>query len=103
MITLGAPVVPAFEPDASPESSTPWLFSLDVTAGKAALEGGPLEPPLPIVNPCFLRLDGDGLTISLGGGGNWSRGTRGEDRLLPCARRALLLVAAEEARVLRGR
>ena len=47
-----------------------------------------------------MRIDGDGLTVSFRGGGNWSRGNRGEDRVFPCARRALLLlVVAEEARV----
>ena len=48
-----------------------------------------------------MRIAGDGLTVSFGGGGSWSRGTRGEDRVVPCAGRALLLlVAADEARVL---
>ena len=48
-----------------------------------------------------MRIAGAGLTVSFGGGGSWSRGNRGEDRVFPCARRALLvLVAAKEARVL---
>ena len=47
-----------------------------------------------------MRIAGDGLTVSFGGGGNWSRGNRREDRVFPCARRALLLlVAVEEARI----
>ena len=47
-----------------------------------------------------MRIAGVGLTVFFGGGGSWSRGTRGEDRVFPCAKRApLLLVAAEEARV----
>ena len=44
------------------------------------------------MNPCSLRLDGDGLTVCFGGGGNWIRGTLREDR-----------VAAEEVRVLTAR
>ena len=38
--------------------------------------------PPPIENPYSLRLEGGSLGGSLGGGGNWSRGTCGEDRLL---------------------
>ena len=64
---------------------------------------GDLGRPLPIVNPYSLRLEGGSLGGSFGDGGNWSRGTRGEDRMLPCARRALLLVAAAETRVLAAR
>ncbi len=64
---------------------------------------GDLGRPLPIVNPYSLRFEGGSLGGSLGGEGNLSRGTRGEDRMLPCAERALLLVAAEEARVLTAR
>ena len=59
--------------------------------------------PPPIENPYSLRLEGGSLGGSLGGGGNWSRGTCGEDRMLPFAGRALLLVAAAEARVLAAR
>ena len=52
------------------------------------------------MNPCSIRIAGAGRTISFGGGGSWSRGTCGEDRVVPCAGRALLLlVAADEARV----
>ncbi len=53
------------------------------------------------MNPCSARIAGAGRAASFGGGGSWSRGTRGEDRVVPCAGRALLLlVAADEARVL---
>ena len=51
------------------------------------------------MNPCSLRLDGDGLDFALGGAGNARRGASGEGRRRPCAERSLLLVAAEEARV----
>ncbi len=64
---------------------------------------GDLGRPPPIANPYSLRFEGGSLGGSLGGEGNLSRGTRGEDRMLPCAGRALLLVAAEEARVLTAR
>ena len=57
------------------------------------------DRPSQIANPCSWRLDGDGLTVSFGGAGNLSRGTRGEDCERPCVGKPLFLVAAEEARV----
>ena len=51
------------------------------------------------MNPCSLRLAGDGLDFDLRGAGNSRRGASGEDRLRPCAERSLLLVAAVEDRV----
>jgi hypothetical protein len=63
------------------------------------------DRPPPIGYPCSLHLDGGGLTLPPSGGGNLSRGARGDDRTLQCADSALLSVAAEEAvvRTARGR
>ena len=51
------------------------------------------------MNPCSLRLAGDGLDFALGGAGNSRRGASGEDRRRHCTERSFLFVAAEEARV----
>ena len=89
----------------SPEDSTTWFFSMYVIVGMSATDSI-LSSITEVIHAscssscsCSLRLDGDGITDSLRGAGNFSRGTRGEDRERPCAGRSLLLVAAEEARV----
>ena len=50
-------MVSAFEPDASSDSATLWLVSLNVITGIV----GDLGRPLPIVNPYSLRLEGGSL------------------------------------------